>query len=202
MTWILMAFGREHELRCSGHPDNVPSIGEIGHSLAQVNRYTGHTVRPYSVAEHSLLTADIARHYGADPMEELCTLMHDAHECITGDVASPIKEEIGQVWHDFEARHQRDLLSAYRLLEPMRSHHAVVKLYDLTALATERRDLMQFNPAVNRPWPVIDKLPCISAWEHVQLMDADRVERSATAWADAFCRRAIDLFEQNNLDLA
>lgn len=110
MTWLLTHTGRQHFLTSPNaeHPDNVPSLGEIAHSLSQINRFTGHACRPYSVAEHSLLVADIAHSLGADKEAELCALMHDAHECITGDVASPIKQVLGEVWADFEAMHERD----------------------------------------------------------------------------------------------
>ena len=142
MSWILTTTGREHELDGAAVfvTGNVPCLVEISHSLAQINRFTGHCARPYSVAEHSLLVADIARSYfNASPLIELTALMHDAHECITGDVASPIKSVLGDAWTQFENAQQSNLLLAYGLDEALQDNHQWIKHCDLIALATERR---------------------------------------------------------------
>lgn len=64
-------------------------IVEIAHALSMQCRYTGHTKRFYSVAEHSCLVAYIMREAGlGDPFEGL---MHDATEAYLSDIASPWK---------------------------------------------------------------------------------------------------------------
>jgi hypothetical protein len=64
-------------------------IDEIAHALSMQCRYTGHTDRFYSVAEHSVLVANImtALNLG-DPLEGL---LHDANEAYLSDIASPWK---------------------------------------------------------------------------------------------------------------
>lgn len=161
MTHILTAYGREHFFASAGpranSASNIPTLREVCHSLANINRYTGHTRVAYSVAEHSLLVARIAREMlGDNPMLQLLCLLHDGHECITGDVASPIKQELGEAWHRFETREQTRFLAHYELLDAWHTHHAAVKHYDLVALATERRDLLPYEPVHHLPWPVID----------------------------------------------
>ena len=158
MSWIVTATGREHELSGSAatHPDNVPSLGEIAHSLSQINRFTGHASRPYSVAEHSLLVLGFARYEYASAELQFAALMHDAHEVITGDVASPIKTEVGAAWEAFEWRHQHHMLQQYELLEVYTKHKALIKRWDLMALATERHQLTRFDAQNNRPWPILD----------------------------------------------
>ena len=64
MTWIVMAGGEDVPIL---HPQNTITLGGIAHGLAQINRFAGATVRPYSVAEHSLLCADIAAEQGHSP---------------------------------------------------------------------------------------------------------------------------------------
>lgn len=65
-------------------------IEDIAHSLANQCRYTGHTSRYYSVAEHSVRVALLL------PRElRLAGLLHDAAEAYLGDVARPLK-------HSFE----------------------------------------------------------------------------------------------------
>lgn len=195
MTWLLTHTGREHSLTALPHPDNAPSVSEIAWSLAHINRYTGHARRAYSVAEHSLLVADIAHALGASKLLELVCLWHDAHESITGDVASPIKQMLGAAWHTFEDFHQDGLLQAYELLEPLRAHHDFVKQCDLIALATERRDLTAFDPTTNRPWPVIDTPGrTVLPWASAALMQPSHVLRTPSQWAQKFEQRSNALF--------
>lgn len=64
-------------------PETI-DIRDIAHSLAYTCRYTGHSKRFYSVAEHSLYVSYLA----ANP---LAGLLHDASEAYITDIASPIK---------------------------------------------------------------------------------------------------------------
>lgn len=157
MTWILTNQGREHHLQgCSYALNAAPSIEEIAHSLAQINRFTGHASRPYSVAEHSLLVADLARMEGASAIVQLAALMHDAHESITGDISSPVKWTVGEAWQDFEDSIAAQLHNALGLRPTMHSHRADIKRWDLVALATERRDLMPWDEGEHSDWPILD----------------------------------------------
>lgn len=198
-----MCTGREHYLsNGTAHPDNVPSIREIAHSLSNINRFTGHACRAYSVAEHSLLVADMCKSIGTTAWAELCGLMHDAHECITGDVASPIKEELGDTWRAFEDRQQDNLLHAYGLHPQMQQHAALVKFCDLAALATERRDLLPFDARYHAPWPVIDAPDMRrEPWSSVALMAPSQVLRTPREWAAKFAERAHALFTQVGTEL-
>lgn len=64
-------------------------VVEIAHALSMQCRYTGHTARFYSVAEHSVLVAYIMKRFElGDPFEGL---MHDATEAYLSDIASPWK---------------------------------------------------------------------------------------------------------------
>lgn len=156
MTWMITNTGREHHLAGIGQQFNAPTIEEIAHSLAQINRFTGHCRRPYSVAEHSLLVASIAAHEGASPSAQLGALMHDAHEAFTGDVSSPVKWTIGEQWEVFEHSQAIGLHAALGIRTTMLAHRADIKRWDLIALATERRDLTRFDPEVNQPWAILD----------------------------------------------
>ena len=59
MTWMLTSQGQVVHLDNPLHNPGALSIRAIAHSLACINRFTGHALRPYSVAEHSLLVCDI-----------------------------------------------------------------------------------------------------------------------------------------------
>lgn len=199
MNWLVTAHAREHELtgNAATHPDNVPSLSEIGHSLAQINRFTGHATRPYSVAEHSLLVMLLAHKEHASPELQFAALMHDAHECITSDVASPIKAELGTVWTAFEWKHQRHLLEQYELLDVFTQYKARIKRWDLIALATERSQITHFNPLYHRLWPILDKpgeeIPVATG---VDLNEYWRRTKTWSSWADIFTSQANELQER------
>lgn len=131
-------------------PDNIPDIPDLAHALSLINRFTGHTSRPYSVAEHSLLCCEIARNqpwfskwnrqWQAEVL--LACLTHDMHEALIGDVSSPIKRILGDAWAEFENRIEIAVRDAHDLLGAHFRWRDQVKECDLIALATEKRDLL------------------------------------------------------------
>lgn len=76
---------RKYETHYLGKPFE-PNIASIAHSLAHINRFTGHAGE-YNVAAHS-----IACSYVAPKGFELSALLHDAPESYLGDVSSPLKK--------------------------------------------------------------------------------------------------------------
>lgn len=156
MTWMITNTGREHHLAGIGQQLNTPTIEEIAHALAQINRFTGHAKRPYSVAEHSLLVASIAASEGVTPVQQLAALLHDAHEAYVGDLASPAKWAIGQPWEVFEHGQEVAVHNALGIRSTMVAHRASIKRWDLLALATERRDLLRYDPVTSAPWALLD----------------------------------------------
>lgn len=181
MSWMLTQSGEEYSLATM--PISITAkqpvvMADIANALAKINRFTGHTSRLYSVAEHSLLVCHIAlRHFNATPAQALLALWHDAHEAYTGDLSTPGKQAVNALcwqsagppaWAAFEQHHERHVLRsilpeplgrAYTL--PSQSAAAaeasrIVKYADLTALYIERRDLLPYNPAIHQPWDLID----------------------------------------------
>ena len=189
MTWILLQNGAEQHLTgpCALQPQYT--IGSIAHQLALINRFTGATQRPYSVAEHSLLCADLAAEYGLGPVPQLCCLLHDAHEAIVGDLASPIKWQLDGTWDNLERMHMRALRAHFGLLPAFAAHRNTVKAFDLIALATERRDLLPWQPLRHRPWPLLDTPGQAVEPADVNLASAWRTHKHWTEWRDAFVER-------------
>lgn len=187
MTWMLTHTGREHHLSGIGQQLNVPTIEEIAHALAQINRFTGHCTRPYSVAEHSLLVAQIAANEGASPAAQLAALLHDAHEAYVGDVSSPAKWAVGMQWEVFEHAQAVGVHAALGVRTAMQAHRADIRRWDLMALATERRDLTAWNPDTHTAWAILDTPgQVVAPWAPANLKSATRAHRPWAEWKEIF----------------
>lgn len=115
-------------------------VEDIAHSLSQIIRFTGHAMAPYTVAQHSLLVAELL-----EPRHRLWGLLHDASEAYLGDVASPLKSLLPE-YKVLEEKFQKVIAGRYDLPWPMPKE---VKDADRQALMTEKRDLL----LVQHEWP-------------------------------------------------
>lgn len=192
MSFIVTASGREVDLAYPMLDDLV--IEDVAHALSLTNRFNGHTARPYSVAEHSLLVCEIAeRALGLNVFEQAYALMHDAHEAYTGDQPTPAKSVIGSGWRAFELRLQHLISMRFRFHTAMVTAHADIKVADLIALRIEREQLMPHrrpNGLPSTPWPQIQGLPEVD-W--VNLMEPARVNMAWHEWRDLFVERYREL---------
>lgn len=139
-------------------PDTV--LLAVGHGLANVNRYNGHTAAPYSVAAHSVALAlwNVRGHFESakckDPhvgalyhthaQEALAHLLHDAPEGLgLGDVCAPVKRLIAS-----EALEQFERLATYAVMG------AVCRLFDPRREGADaeqiKRDLARLFDRVKR----------------------------------------------------
>jgi hypothetical protein len=116
-------------------------IDDIGYALSKINRFNGHTTRPYSVAEHCLNGVVYSL-----PQHKLRFLMHDAAEAYLGDKVGPLK--VSPLFAEYRALEKRwDGVIAERYgmgaLEAPKEIHET----DKRMLVTEQRDLMGRAPA-------------------------------------------------------
>lgn len=88
--WVLTASGRRVDLLDPDPATIAPA--DIAHALARLQRFNGHGRHGWSVANHSMLVADMMPR----PWR-LWGLLHDAHEAYLGDVTSPVKLAIGHL---------------------------------------------------------------------------------------------------------
>jgi hypothetical protein len=150
MTWIQTRFGRMMDL-ADPQPDDI-DIRDIAHSLAITCRFAGHTVRFYSVAEHSFWVGRLLEHDGEPRERVLAGLLHDAAEAYVGDVTRPLKQALRALGEPGErstydkvsdavdhAIHVRFGLTAYRCTPKIKSA-------DMRMLAVEQKHLMTTPP--------------------------------------------------------
>lgn len=108
-------------------------IEDIAHGLAYQCRFNGQTRHFYSVAQHSLIVANLVpaqlRH---------AALLHDAAEAYMGDMVKPLKQ-LFPLFSQIEARVMAAIGLRYGI---ERFDDPAIKRADLVALAMEKRDLM------------------------------------------------------------
>jgi hypothetical protein len=123
---------------------------DIAHALSLINRFTGHTLEPWSVAQHSVVGSILAEVLYPQvkwlPHE---FLFHDAAEAYVGDVSSPLKS-ILPGYRDIEGKHKKCIEAKFAV--SLGSHWE--KTIDLRMLVTERG---LFMPETTRQWSVEEK---------------------------------------------
>ena len=131
---------------------DMVNIADIAHALSQVNRFTGHTMLPYSVAEHSVHVANLL------PDEyKLEGLLHDASEAYIADMATPVKQLTGMFnYRLIENDIQNVCYDAFEIRTTEFSHCAV-KHYDRVMLKVEALSLMK-QPLLGAWVPLIESI--------------------------------------------
>jgi uncharacterized protein len=174
-AWQRMLSGRRLDL-LDPSPLDI-EIEDIAHGLARVARWNGQTRGDhiFSVAQHTLLTQEIARRRsgGSDRRLALALLLHDAPEYVIGDMISPFKVVIGGAYKAVEHRLLEAIHLRFGLPRELPAEIvAIVKAVDRGAAfleattlagfsATEARRLFGPRPALTAavegdyltPWP-------------------------------------------------
>lgn len=127
------------------------TLTDLATGLSRLPRFNGATRgRPYSVAQHSCLVADILASQHHNVQFQRAGLLHDAHEVVTGDIPTPVKAAIGrEAVRQVEARLAAALFARFGL-GPLLVQHWAIHEADQIALQTERRDLLTRSAW---PWP-------------------------------------------------
>ena len=132
-------------------------IRDIAHALANVCRFSGHVVKFYSVAQHSVLASLNAPDHLA-----LATLLHDASEAYICDMSRPVKHDPAmQAYRDAEKRLMAAIQERFGVNCDVPEIHEI----DNRMLFTERRDLMPTSPDWGGRWGDVAPYPdVIDPW--------------------------------------
>lgn len=149
-AWQRMLSGRRLDL-LDPSPLDI-ELEDIAHGLARVARWNGQTIGEhiYSVAQHSLLVERIIGLLRPDASQtlRLCALLHDAPEYVIGDMISPFKSVIGEVYTSVEARLMAAINLHFQLpAKPRADTKRLVKQADQQAAFFEATHLAGFATA-------------------------------------------------------
>lgn len=122
------------------------TIEAIAHALGNLCRFTGHVREFYSVAEHSVHCSHLVPEEFA-----LEALLHDGHEALVGDMASPLKWQLPH-YAMIEEEVERSLRYDFGLPLKMSPE---VKLADMMMLRHEKVHAL----GCSDEWPVLDGVP-------------------------------------------
>ena len=190
MNWIVTSTGAEFDFK-RPRPDTIRAE-DIANALSKINRFTGHTCRPYSVAEHCMLVHELVQIEFAvqQPQVLLAALLHDAHEAYCGDTSTPAKRAIGWQWYDFEQPLENAVLHKFGVLRDARVWASVIKTCDTLALAIERRDLLPPPSPDSRPWPSLEG---VVAPSYINLMSGHHAGYIWQDWRDVYLEKLCEL---------
>ena len=140
-------------------------LPDIAHSLSMINRFTGHTTVPYSVAQHSVVVSKLV-----SPEDSMWGLLHDASEAYLGDIATPLKSLLPD-YMQLERHVQRTIAKKFGLKWPMPDS---VKVADKQALLHEKTTLM----SVQHDWGIEAEPICASivlvSWRQAEELFSNR----------------------------
>lgn len=138
--------------------DHDFDIMDIAHALAMKCRWSGHTKKFYSVAQHSVAVA-----WECPEPLRLSALLHDAAEAYMPDFPSPLKwflrDKGFTILSEMEKRVDAAICKHFGLPYP---RDPEIKRADLKLLSTESRDLMP--PGEERVGMVEPMLLTINCW--------------------------------------
>jgi hypothetical protein len=134
-------------------------IVDIAHALARINRFNGHTLETYSVAQHCVLVSQNV------PLGlRLFALFHDAGESYLGDLITPVKR-LFRAFYDPVEQKVMDAVAAKFGFTMTTTEKALVKRADTALLMTEIRDLTPCGvvPGVITEAPLVEHITtCLS----------------------------------------
>lgn len=121
-------------------PDQI-SLTDIAHHLSKAARFAGATMSDQSVADHSIIVAQIVL-AGPEPWRAFEALLHDGHEAYLCDIPRPMKKKFGPVLKELADIADQSIGEKFGV-DPIGFHHPIVKAADNLALRHEARLLMR-----------------------------------------------------------
>jgi hypothetical protein len=125
------------------NPDSI-KIEDIAHALSRLPRFGGHLNRHYSVAQHSVLCAQMAK----TKKDKKAALLHDGSEAFLLDMPTPIKARMGE-YKQYEDKLMTIIFKKYDLEWPLSNN---IKKIDRKMLLIEWDNLAVIDNKEFKCW--------------------------------------------------
>ena len=166
-------------------PEHV-NLRDIAHALARQCRFSGHTSRFYSVAEHSVRVAMRVFEETHDPVLALLGLLHDASEAYLVDLPRPLKHDPAFAPYLAAERACMDAILRH-VGFTVTALPDVVKRADASLLADEAQEFMR---PVSDEW--LAAMPPAEPMEHEPGWSPNRAEQAFARAFVAFSSLILD----------
>jgi len=169
MTWMQTYTGLVFDLT-DPRTEQV-CLADIAHSLAYQCRFSGHTRKFYSVAQHCVIAARHTMETMQDPTLAMHCLLHDSEEAYLGDMIRPLKafaaRDKMEWYRELEETVKRTIyesLFGVHLSPPTQGQIEYIHRIDLRLLAAEARSVMRWPPPKDwcLPYPPLASLSTMS----------------------------------------
>ena len=125
------------------NPDSI-KIEDIAHALSRLPRFGGHLNRHYSVAQHSVLCAEMAK----TKKDKKAALLHDGSEAYLLDMPTPIKARMCE-YKQYEDKLMGIIFKKYDLEWPLSNN---IKKIDRKMLLIEWANLAVIDNKEFKCW--------------------------------------------------
>jgi hypothetical protein len=155
----------------------------IAQSLAATPRWRGTTLKPWTVAEHTMLVASAMARAGRTRGEVAAGLLHDVEEALIGDIPAPLLKRLTLNVHGVsgtwiaDLRHRCALAFTTRQETLSALSSTLVSTYDMAARIAEAQELLPASAAAR----VSD---AVSAGANLEVVPWMRGEVLKMTWRD------------------
>ena len=115
-------------------------IADVMRALPSINRFLGHSMRPYSVAEHTIRGYNLCCKLGYTPLQKLHWLIHDFTEAYMGDCPTPLKQLLPE-FSVYEEKVEMAILEHLCLEQLTQEEYNLIHRPQSRMFLIERRDL-------------------------------------------------------------
>lgn len=140
MREMITTFSKRHFSPLAPKETDI-AIEDIAHALSLMTRANGHFKEFYSVAQHCLACADVAKAEGRNHREVLACLLHDASEAYLSDITRPVKANLPE-YGRIERNMQQTIYAKYLPGGLSERESQIVKRIDDTCLYYEFEHFM------------------------------------------------------------
>lgn len=130
---FITTFSGNHFYLLDPRPEDI-EIRDIAHALSHLCRFTGHSRKLYTVAQHCVIVSTLV-----PPKLALEGLLHDAAEAYVGDVSTPLKGILSTTYTAIEDAVQEAIAQRFELATPP---PPAIKAADTQAFEIEAHNLM------------------------------------------------------------